>query len=294
MTVLYPGAEWKPLGPQTQGRMRSHSIICLHTMVGSLAGTHSMFKANGYGGTESHFGVGHNGTTYQWQDLDFSADANLSGSRDVISIETADFGEGPFGRWDTKGDNVPPWTAQQIEALAKIIAWCCKRYDIPCVLIPDSKTGRRGIGFHAQGVPRKSTDTVSQTGGVLWSKAAGKVCPGRRRIAQIPLVIHRARLIMGVTITTPIVVEERVFMHLTEAEEKELLLGVREIVTSLRKTKPGQKLPARSVNARTKDDDEYGHVLNGGAEAADGRVAAEKSLRAVQDLTLALKAKGIL
>jgi hypothetical protein len=247
-----------------------------------------MFKANGYGGTESHFGVGHDGTTYQWQDLDYSADANLNGSRDVISIETADYGEGPFGRWNTSGDNVPPWTPQQVEAIAKIIAWCCEEFDIPCVLIPDSKLGRKGIGYHAQGVPRKKTDTVSQTGGVLWSSAAGKVCPGRNRIAQIPAVIQRARILMGLA-------EEKLFMSLSEKEEREILEGVRELVTAVRKAKFGVQLPARSTNQRGRNpDDQFGHTMNAAAEAADGRVAAEKALKAVETLSQALKAKGLL
>jgi hypothetical protein len=82
------------------------NIVCAHTMVGSLAGTDSQFKRDGFGGVESHFGVGHDGTIYQWQDTDYEADANLNG-KDVISIETADTGTG-FPSWS--GENVPAWT----------------------------------------------------------------------------------------------------------------------------------------------------------------------------------------
>lgn len=190
MAPRYPRAKWRPLGSQTQAKMRAHDIICLHTMVGTLWGTDSYFKDNGYGGTESHFGVGHDGETLQWQDLDYSADANLNGNHRVISIETADMGEG-FSKWNTNGDNVPAWTPEQVERLADLVAWLCRQYNIPCELIPDSKPGRRGIGFHRQGVPGYVV-----AGGELWSTARGKVCPGQRRINQVPDVVLRARQIL--------------------------------------------------------------------------------------------------
>lgn len=77
------------------------------------------------------------------------------------------------------------------------------------------------------------------------------------------------------------------FMSLTPDQEQEILNGVRAL-------KGGVVLPARSGNCRVKADDPYGHTMNGEAEAADGRVAAEKALAAVTALTNALKAKGII
>ena len=192
MATLYPHAAYRPLGPQTQARVQVHDIICLHTMVGSLSGTDAFFKNNGYSGTESHFGVGGNGTVYQWQDLDYVADANLDGNWHIVSIETADIGP-EFPRWDTNdGDAVPGWTDSQVEAIANVVAWCCEKYDIPVKLIPDAKPGRRGIGYHRQGVPG-----FMAAGAEQWSKARGKVCPGDRRIAEIPQVIGRAAELVG-------------------------------------------------------------------------------------------------
>lgn len=277
MATLYPKAEWRPLGPQTQPKMSAHDIICLHTMVGSLSGTDAMFKKNGYGGTESHFGVGHQGIVYQWQDLEYTADANYQGNRTVISIETADYGEGPFGDWDTRGDNVPPWTPAQIETNAQIIAWCCKKYNIPCILIPDTKPGRRGIGYHAQGVP--GNELVP--GGIIWSIAKGKVCPGRKRIAQIPTVIARARRIIEGTDGVIIDQEENPFMALSDAEQRELLNTVRKLDKEMAKLKPGVRLPARSTNQRVQLDDEFGHTMNAAAEAADARKNTENIIAAI-------------
>ncbi|WP_433559957.1 peptidoglycan recognition protein family protein [Pseudonocardia xinjiangensis] len=184
--------DWRPLGPQTQSKMSRHDIICLHTMVGTLAGTDSYFRQSGYGGTESHWGVGGDGRVFQWQDTDYVAEANLNGNHHVLSVETADIGP-EFPRWDTAdGAEVPAWTEAQMDSLAEIIARCCVEYDIPCALIPDSLPGRRGIGYHRQGVR-----PYMVAGGELWSAANGKVCPGDRRIAQIPDVISKAQAIIG-------------------------------------------------------------------------------------------------
>lgn len=194
----YPGAVFKPLGPQTQPKMRAHDVICLHTMVGNLTSTGRMFGERGYTGTESHFGVGgpwgddHDGEVWQWQDTEFSADANLEGRDNVLSIET--------------GDNAPhlardirPWTPAQCEAISRLIAYLCKRYDIPCRLIPDTKPGRRGIGYHRQGVQHSGGGHPAgwlQPGGRRWSKSTGKECPGEARIKQVPGVIERAAALL--------------------------------------------------------------------------------------------------
>lgn len=194
MANRYPGANYRILGPQTQARMKAHDIICLHTMVGTLYGTDTMFKSQGFGGNESHFGTGYDGECYQWQDLDFTADANLNGNYRVISIENADMGTG-FPKWDTNKDDVPYFTDAQVNRLADLIAWLCTQYDIPCELIPDTKPGRRGVAYHRQGCDGNYPDGRI-IGGELWSSSTGKVCPGNRRIAQIPVIIDRAKQIL--------------------------------------------------------------------------------------------------
>jgi hypothetical protein len=179
--------------------MSRFDIICIHTMVGSLAGTDSYFRSGngaGFSGTESHFGTGSDGSIWQWQDTAFRAEANLNGNHRLISIENADYGIG-FGTWNTNdGGAVPAFTAAQAEAIARILAWASKEHNIPLVLIPDSAPGRRGVGYHRQGV-----DPYRVSGGEQWSLAYGKVCPGNKRIAQIPGIIARARQIAAGNIT---------------------------------------------------------------------------------------------
>ena len=183
---------WKPLAQnwESQARLTTPDIICVHTMAGSLAGTDSWFRQDGYGGTESHFGVGGDGVCWQWQDTSRVAEANYRGNHRTISIETADKGTG-FSTWT--GSDVPAWTDQQVASLARLIAFLCKEHSIPCMAIPDSLPGRRGIGHHRLGI-----DPWRVPGGEMWSSVRGKVCPGARRIAQLPRVIETARALLDV------------------------------------------------------------------------------------------------
>lgn len=202
MALVYPGATYRPLGPQTQSRLTYRDIVCLHTMVGSLWGTDAYFRRSGYGGTESHFGVGYDGEVLQWQDLDYRADANLDGNDHIISIETADYGTG-FSKWNLNdASQVPAWTGAQVEAIAKLTAWLCDRFDLPIAQVPDSRRGHQGVAYHRQGVPGYMV-----SGGERWSTAYRKACPGDRRIAQIPEVIRRAH--GGVAAPTPAVPAKR-------------------------------------------------------------------------------------
>lgn len=188
-STRYPGADFHPLGPQTESRMSSHDIVCLHSMVGGLAGTEAFFKAEGFSGTESHFGIGARGEVIQWQDLEFTADANLDGNHRVVSIETADSGT-PFPQWD--GTNVPEWTAAQIGAIVQLVSWLCREFDIPAKIVADTLPGRRGVGYHRQGIEGSFKDGLVP-GGERWSESTGKVCPGDRRIEQL-----RTEVISGV------------------------------------------------------------------------------------------------
>jgi hypothetical protein len=196
VVTVCPHARFDPLGRQTQPRMSAHDIVCVHTMAAPFDSVNTGFHKNGYGGLESHFGVRGDEFARQWQDLDFTADANFEGNGHVISIETADMGE-HFHVWH--GTNVPVWTPEQIDKLVAIIAWCCDRFDIPPVLVPNSRPGNRGIAYHRQGIdgnfpPEPSIFAGRVSDGERWSESFGKACPGDRRIKQfVELVVPRVR-----------------------------------------------------------------------------------------------------
>ena len=185
------GVPFRPLGPNTEARLAKKNKVIIHTMVGTLAGTENYFRTGngaGYTGTESHFGTAGDGTIWQWQDTEYEADAQSGGNDDAISIENADKGS-PFPAWS--GSNVPAFTLPQIEANARILAWANKVHGIPLVLIPNTLDTTRGVGYHRQGIePYKGA-------GETYSSSFGKVCPGDRRVAQIPIIIARARVLAG-------------------------------------------------------------------------------------------------
>ena len=218
-TIVKRYGDWRPLGQQTQPRMRAHDIYCIHTMVGSLGGTDSYFRRNGYGGTESHWGTGSDGTVWQWQEISHTADANLDGNGTVLSVENADYGPG-FGKWNTNdGSAVPAFSDAQVRRLIDLgyrlclpgthpdslhascpRSWDCYSRGIPARAIPDTKPGRRGIGWHALGVPGNGL----VAGGVAWSRSTGKVCPAPRRIAQVrELIIPGIAKKLGGSPATP-------------------------------------------------------------------------------------------
>lgn len=217
--LLYPKGHYRPLSSkQTQPHMSAHDVVCVHTMDGYLKSTERMFDQGGFTGLESHYGIGGawgpdaeaklDGVVYQFQDRDHTADANLDGNPYVISIET--------------GDNAPKsaaqiagWTRLQLDSLVDLIAWECSlaahakcppnfkchqgtmwngvRVAIPPVLIPDTKRANRGLAVHRQGVPASggpgSRPGYLAKGGVQWSTAVGKACPGDARIKQFTTMV---------------------------------------------------------------------------------------------------------
>lgn len=200
MTIYHDLAAYRPLeSKQGQPKMPRHDIICLHTMVGNLTSTDRFFKQSGWSGTEAHFGIGGpwgdglDGVIYQWQDDDYRADANLEGNHRVISIET--------------GDNAPklakdiaPWSKAQVTAIVRLVARLCKQKGIPAVLVPDTRSDRRGIAYHRQGVQHSGGTHPAgflQPNCERWSTAVGKECPGDARIAQVPEIVARVRAVLA-------------------------------------------------------------------------------------------------
>jgi hypothetical protein len=186
MPITYPGCRWYPLGAQTESRQTTHNVIILHTMVGYLVSTDNLFRAsNGQGfiGLESHFGVGgqwgpdlgggYDGSIWQWQDLDYQAQASGEGNWRAISIETAD--NAPQSPAD-----IAAWTPKQVDSIVDLVTWLCRRYSIPARLVPDTRPTSSGIGYHAQGCL-----SALPAGAERWSPTRDKPCPAARRIAQI-------------------------------------------------------------------------------------------------------------
>jgi len=185
-----PGAEW--VGPyHDNGVMARYDIVCLHTIVGS-APAHA-----------AHFSTRGDGHIYQSRDTEFQSAANYNGNPRIIAIENADR-DLSFSSWDINdGHAVPGFTDQQIESLAQICAWAYSTHGIPLEACSDSRPSSKGIAFHRQGIDGNWAGFAFSgriSGGEIWTRSFGKVCPGDRRISQVSRIISRAREIAGLEV----------------------------------------------------------------------------------------------
>jgi hypothetical protein len=173
MAVVYPGADYRQL-PNKSRTLLTPTVINIHTMVGTMAGTEAWFSPSGR--PYSHFGVGGNGAVWQWQDLRYRAASDLNGNPFCISIETEDKGSS-FPNWS--GSNVPHFTTAQLNALVQLVGWLCTKFNIRRVLLTSS-CQRNGVSYHRLGI-----DPYRQAGCTKYSNATGKVCPGDNKISDI-------------------------------------------------------------------------------------------------------------
>jgi len=185
--MWYPGAVRRPVARLNPGGSIAQQITprraIFHTAV---SGARSLFDYfNQPGNPCSTWYVAADGYCEQYVDTNYRAPAQLEGNHDCLSWETQDI-DGPFPAWS--GSDVPAWTSAQVERLADIAAWVNREHGIPLMLLPDSKGGRTGYGYHRQGI-----NPWRVPSGELWSNATGKACPGDRRIAQIPQILAAAQ-----------------------------------------------------------------------------------------------------
>jgi hypothetical protein len=173
----YPGAKKREIRKH-RTRIQGPRRVINHVAVSngkSLYGYFSLPSTN----VCSHFYVAKDGTVEQYVSTAYRAPANYQANDDSISIETAG------GVTDA---NSEPWTPQQVVALIKLHRWIHDAHDIPMVMLPDSKSGRRGVGYHRQGI-----DPWRVSGGEYWSTARGKICPGSKKISQLPGIVRLAK-----------------------------------------------------------------------------------------------------
>jgi hypothetical protein len=181
-----PGTDRSVIATDSNSKLSCNpDIVCIHTIVGYAPAS------------AAHFSTSAGGKIYQHRDTSKRSSANLNGNGHIISIENEDHGAA-YGTWS--GSNVPYFTEAQIVANAQICAWAHVTHGIPLVLCPNSVPGSRGIAYHRQGIDGNFGSFAyggRVAGGELWSGSFGKVCPGDKRISQIPRIIEVARQIVG-------------------------------------------------------------------------------------------------
>lgn len=160
----FPGATWRPSPNRTVGGMTPQPRgVVLHIEQGSDASCQAWFQ-NPASQVSAHFSVSKTGAISQYVDTCDAAWAEAAGNASWLSIEH----EG------LSGDQL---TAAQIQADARILAWCKQTcgYTFPWTLA-DTPSGE-GIGWHGMG-------------GVAWGNHPG--CPGLAVQQQRPLIIAAA------------------------------------------------------------------------------------------------------
>ena len=182
--AIYPKAVVKILTNFTTP-MPTPVRINNHTAVSNASSLYDYFSGAGLG-LGSHFYLRKDGVVEQYVDTKYRAAADAQGNPDTISIETWD---GYLSVW-FKDSPVPDYTMEQKFALLELWEWILATHPtIPNKLATDSKVGEssHGISWHRLGVPatyEQLDQGISQTGGMLYSRAVGKVCPGDKKIAS--------------------------------------------------------------------------------------------------------------
>ena len=190
-----PGATWQPKSVSGRSLRRKGRGVCYHVAVSEAQ---SLMPGSG---ADWHFYVAKDGRIYQYIDTDLQAWANGAGNASMISVETQGGVVNPQGE---------PWTRAQVASLARIARWAHDTEGVPLRLMRSSRPEERGLGWH-----RLGCDPWRVSGGELWSSAAGKICPGDAKIAQMPEVL---RLAQGD--------EEEDFMATMSDQEKAALMEV--------------------------------------------------------------------
>lgn len=153
----------------------------------------------------SHFHIALDGAVEQYIDTDRLSAAEVEGSNDAISIETAGLGYGG-------------WTGAQRAAIVRLLAWINATHGIPLRAKDTSRPDEAGIGWHRLGITGNFPTTPAilrgrnqrpLAGTESWSSAKGKVCPGNERIQQIPDLIGAARGVVlppATPVTNPVTI----------------------------------------------------------------------------------------
>lgn len=175
--ALYPGAQLNLLPEnETQSAIKPRTV-CLHTAVSNGNSLFDFWMSDSSAGVESHMYLQKSGDLEQYMNTLRRADCQNDGNSFCISVESWD---GARVVWDPRDneDNVPPWNTAQVVALVKFLAWCHRVHDIPLRI--SRYWNDSGIAWHNKYIGRPG-----------FARSA-RLCPGKKRIAQIPGIITLA------------------------------------------------------------------------------------------------------
>lgn len=189
--AIYPGAIVKLLTvDKGRQKLTEYNRVNAHVAVSESSSLYGQF--NQKGAADSHFYVRKDGTVEQYVDTAWRANADYEGNDATISIESQG------GVNDPNGEK---WTSAQVETIAQIYAWAVKTHGIARALADSAKkdSSSRGLSWHRLGIdgnfpalPDIRAGREQRGGGMHWSTAFGKACPGDAKVQQMPSVYDRA------------------------------------------------------------------------------------------------------
>lgn len=200
--ATFPGAISKRI-TASKGRQQLtlYNRVNLHVAASEEASLHGYFNQTGR--PDSHFYIRRDGTVEQYVDTTWRAISDVEGNDATVSIET----QGGV----TDADN-EPWTPAQLESIAQIYVWAIRTHGLAHKLATSSHADERshGLSWHRLGIdgnfpelPDIRAGRLQRGGGMSYSSAGGKICPGGGKILQIPGILERATQILGAAPVEP-------------------------------------------------------------------------------------------
>jgi N-acetylmuramoyl-L-alanine amidase len=161
----WAGAQKRPIAVNwSAGTADPNRLDIMHVMQGSLWGTDSWFR-NKAAGASAHFGIGYDGTCFQWVSTDMMAWHACNANGYSIGVET----EGLSGQ---------PFTNRQISKAAALLHWLHQEYPSIDLWLNTRPFTGSGLSYHG-------------LGGSSW--CGHPSCPGTPRINQLPLILAKAQ-----------------------------------------------------------------------------------------------------
>ena len=152
--------------------MTAHKGLVLHVQVGN-GDCYGQFS-NPANQASSTWWIAKDGTLVQYVDSDLIPWTQAAGNTAWNSVET-------------EGYPSEALTDAQVLTLARLFAWVCLRYNVPCV-VTDDVNGSGGMILHGDG-------------GIAWGNHPG--CPGPLRAAQRAGAVYLASLVLYPPAPTP-------------------------------------------------------------------------------------------
>lgn len=183
----YPGAIWRPV--QDKGAMSAVRGFGFHIAV-------TRAEQSIFGWVEStsacQLYVGRYGYCEQYIEVGRIAYGMKDGNSSMVTVESWDGLDRTEKTVDGLGPNDSEWDAGQQLRFADIAAWANREWGVPIQMMQSSKKSERGFAPHRWGIEPWRTQ---RGGGEVWTNHNGKTCPGDKRIAQMPGILARARVL---------------------------------------------------------------------------------------------------